>query len=114
MLKNRWDSRVLPWKIRNVYGMASMVVPYGSEAGRIGGWYGCEGWGGAGRAGGNTCEVARKRLSFPDASLKGLFWQPSAKAGVKPLQGRDVVWMLTRGFAPGYWRRRYRPRACGS
>ena len=43
------------------------------------------GGGGGPRAGGNTCEVARKRLSFPDASLKGLFWQPSAKAGVKPL-----------------------------
>ena len=38
---NRGEIGVLPWKTRDVYGMASMVVPCGSGAGRIGGWGGC-------------------------------------------------------------------------
>ena len=41
MLRNRGESGVLPRKIRDVYGIASMVVPYGSGGGRIGGWDGC-------------------------------------------------------------------------
>jgi len=40
---NRGDIGVLPRKIRDVYGMACMVVPYGSGGGRIGGWDGCGG-----------------------------------------------------------------------
>jgi len=34
--------------------------------------------------------------------------------GERPLQGRDRFLMLTRGFAPGCWKRPYRPRADGN
>jgi hypothetical protein len=33
--------------------------------------------------------------------------------GERPLQGRDRFLMLTRAFAPGCWKRPYRPRADG-
>ena len=100
MSGNRGEIGVLPRKIRDVYGMACMVVPYGLGGGRIGGWDGC---GGVWRVprGGKTCGVARKRLSFPDASLEGLFCQPPPKAGATPTTGPRRCLDADPGFRPG-------------
>ena len=90
----------LPRKIRDVYGMACLVVPYGLGGGRIGGSGGCEGVWRVPR-GGKPRGVARKRLSFPDAGLEGLFCQPPPKAGATPTTGPRRCLDADPGFRPG-------------
>ena len=113
MLGNRGEIGVLPRKIRDVYGMASMVVPYGSGAERIGGW---EGFGSVRRVarGFKPRGVVRTRSSVSEAGLLGWLRQPWAKAWVPPYRAATLFGCCPGGFAPGCWRRPFRPSACGS
>ncbi len=100
MLDNRGEIGVLPRKIRDVYGMASMVVPYGSGAERIGGW---EGFGSVRRVarGFKPRGVVRTRSSVSEAGLLGFFCQLWAKAGATPTIGPRRCLDADPGFRPG-------------